>query len=130
MAQRGGREYTILDQVSATTGRYIVPKYMAPQDYGINIIPLYPNCSSNTVHVKFRGHTEVSGQAGWRWGFVEVTSNGTSVYGSRQSSSNGEASYTLTAADSKLYLVVMGAPTAKHDYVWEPRLAKNTSISL
>lgn len=114
------REYTILDQISATTGRYIVPKYMAPQDYGMNIIPLYPNCASNTVHVKLRGHTEVNGQAGWRWGFVEVTSNGTSIYGPRQSTNNGEASYTLTSGTSRLFLVVMGAPTAKHDYVWEP----------
>ncbi|UYQ95953.1 DUF6055 domain-containing protein [Chitinophaga horti] len=115
------REHTILTQISATTNRYIVPKYMAPQDYGMNIIPLHPNCSSNTVHVKFKGHTEVNGQAGWRWGFVEVLSNGTtSVYGATQSSSDGEATYTLTNASSKLYLVVMGAPTAKHDYVWEP----------
>ncbi|BAV05226.1 endo-1,4-beta-xylanase A precursor [Filimonas lacunae] len=115
------RQYTILTQISATTNRYIVPKNMAPQDQGINIIPLYPNCASNTVHVKFKGHTEVNGQAGWRWGFVEVLANGTtSVYGATQSSSDSEATYTLTASTSKLYLVVMGAPTAKHDYVWEP----------
>jgi hypothetical protein len=115
------REYAILTQINAANGRYIVPKYMAPQDYGMNIIPLYPSCSSNTVHVKFKGHTEVNAQAGWRWGFVEVLSNGTtSVYGAMQSASDGEASYTLTAASSKLFLVVMGTPTAKHDYVWEP----------
>lgn len=114
------REYTILNQINATTSRYIVPKHMAPQDYGMNVIPLYPNCSSNTVHVKFKGHTEVNAQAGWRWGFVEVTSGGTSIYGTMQSASDGEAQYTLTNAASKLYLVVMGAPTAKHDYVWEP----------
>jgi hypothetical protein len=115
------RQYTVLNQISATTNRYIVPKHMAPQDYGMNIIPLYPTCSSNTVHIKFKGHTEVNAQAGWRWGFVEVLSNGTtSVYGTTQTTSDGEASYTLSSASSKLYLVVMGAPTAKHDYVWEP----------
>lgn len=115
------RQYTVLNQISATTNRYIVPKHMAPQDYGMNIIPLYPTCASNTVHIKFKGHTEVNSQAGWRWGFVEVLSNGTtSVYGTTQTTSDGEASYTLSSASSKLYLVVMGAPTAKHDYVWEP----------
>lgn len=114
------RQYTVLNQISATTNRYIVPKHLAPQDQGLNIIPLYPTCSSNTVHVKFKGHTEANTAAGWRWGFVEVLANGTtSVYGAMQNSSDGEATYTLTAATSKLYLVVMGAPTVKHDYLWE-----------
>lgn len=115
------RQYTILTQINAANGRYIVPKHMAPQDQGLNIIPLYPTCSSNSVHVKFKGHTEVNAQAGWRWGFVEVKADGvTSVYGTMQSASEGEATFTLSAASSKLFLVVMGAPTAKHDYVWEP----------
>lgn len=118
------REYTILDQINASNGRYSVPRYMAPQDYGVNLIPLYPNCTSNAVHIKFKGHTEVNAQAGWRWGFVEVTSGGTSIYSPMQSSATGEATYTLTAGTSKLYLVVMGAPTAKHDYVWEPGFPK------
>jgi hypothetical protein len=97
---------------------------MAPQDYGMNVIPLHPNCTSNAVHIKFKGHTEVNAQAGWRWGFVEVTSGGTSIYSPMQSATTGEATYTLTAGTSKLYLVVMGAPTAKHDYVWEPGFPK------
>src|SRR5690349_2826070 len=34
------RLYTMLTQVNATNGRYIVPDAFAPQDYGYNIIPL------------------------------------------------------------------------------------------
>ncbi len=118
------RRYTILEEIDAASGRYLVPNYIAPQDYGMNIIPLYPDCSSNTVHVKLRGHTEVHTDASWRWGFVELTSSGNSLYGTMQTTSNGEVSYTLTAPDSELFLVVMGAPTLKHYYLWEAGLPR------
>ncbi|MBN1699104.1 MAG: hypothetical protein JW881_16410 [Spirochaetales bacterium] len=115
------RYYTILSQTDSSSERYIVPDFAAPQDYGFNIIPLYPTCPNRIVHVKFKGHTEVNATAGWRWGFVAVKHNGTDVtYGIPSASDEGEAVYEIAPDDESLYLVVMGAPTSRTDYVWEP----------
>ncbi|TWV99173.1 multidrug transporter [Chitinophaga pinensis] len=115
------RLYTMLTQISASTGRYVVPDAFAPQDYGYNIIPLYPTCSSRTVTVKFKGHTEVNSTAGWRYGFVATNANGTvSRYGALNSANESQISFQLNSNETGLYLVVMGAPTTHTSYVWEP----------
>lgn len=115
------RLYTMLTQISASTGRYVVPDAFAPQDYGYNIIPLYPTCSSRTVTVKFKGHTEVNSTAGWRYGFVATNANGTvSRYGALSSASESQISFQMNSNETSLYLVVMGAPTTHTSYVWEP----------
>lgn len=112
---------TLLTQVSASTGRYVVPDAFAPQDYGYNIIPLYPTCSAGLVTVKFKGHTEVNSTAGWRYGFVTALADGTiSRYGTLNSANESQISFQLNSNESKLYLVVMGAPTTHTSYVWEP----------
>ncbi|HEY8933958.1 MAG TPA: DUF6055 domain-containing protein, partial [Cyclobacteriaceae bacterium] len=114
------RVYTMLNQISATTNRYIVPDAAAPQDYGFNIIPLYTTCASKSVHVKFKGHTEVNSTAGWRWGFVAVKADGTTVrYSTLNSTSDGEATFTMASDETQLYLVVVGAPTTHTSYAWE-----------
>lgn len=115
------RFYTMLTQLNATTGRYIVPDAFAPQDYGYNIIPLYTTCSNNAVHLKFKGHTEANNTAGWRYGFVAVKADGVTVrYGPVSSDNEKEISFQLNADETQLYLVVMGAPTIHTSYVWEP----------
>ena len=115
------KEFAILDQVNASNGRYAIPDFLAPQQGGMNIIPLYTTCVSKTVHIKFKGHTEVNSVAGWRWGFVAVKNDGVNVrYGTMQSASDGEASFTLAADESQMYLVVVGAPTTRTDHAWEP----------
>lgn len=115
------REYTLLNQVAGSTDRYYVNDDWAPQDYGFNIIPLYPTCSgtSKTVSVKFKGHTEVNtAQAGWRYGFVTTKADGTvSRYSPMSSNPDGEASFTLnTATESNIYLVVTSAPKTHINY--------------
>ena len=74
----------------------------------------------NTVTITLHGepggegynavHTE---KAGWRYGFVAVTKDGTSVYGQMKSDAVGTVSYTAPkdVSPEKLWLVVMGAPT-------------------
>lgn len=115
------RLHTLLSQINASTGRYVVPDAFAPQDYGYNIIPLYPTCSSKLVTVKFKGHTEVNNTAGWRYGFVTALADGTiSRYGNLNSANESQISFQMNSNESKLYLVVMGAPTTHTSYVWEP----------
>lgn len=114
------RFHTILTQLNATTGRYIVPDAFAPQDYGYNIIPLYTTCTTRVVHVKFKGHTEVNNTAGWRYGFVAVKADGTTVrYSPVYAANESEISFQLSADETQLYLVVIGAPTTHTSYVWE-----------
>ncbi|PUZ25384.1 multidrug transporter [Chitinophaga parva] len=119
------RQYTLLSRIDSATGHYAVPDYSAPQDYGYNVIPLYPTCSSKTVTIKFRGHTEVNSYAGWRYGFVTEKADGTiSRYSPTYSASTGEVSFTMNSTESRIYFVVAGAPTTHTSYPWEPGYPK------
>lgn len=115
------RQYTLLDQVAGSTDHFYANNDWAPQDYGMNIIPLYPTCSGTdkTVSVKFKGHTEVNPTyAGWRYGFVTTKTDGTvSRYSPMHSSADGEASFNLnTASEANIYLVVFSAPKIHSNY--------------
>lgn len=115
------RQYTLLDKVQGTTDQFFVNENWAPQDYGMNIIPLYPTCSGTdkAVSIKFKGHTEVNPTyAGWRYGFVTTKTDGTvSRYSPMYSSADGEASFNLnTANEANIYLVVFSAPKIHSNY--------------
>lgn len=121
MPRYTSRQYTLLTKVPNTTDQYYTNDDWAPQDYGMNIIPLYPTCTGTTkkVTIKFKGHTEVnSTQAGWRYGFVTAKSDGTvSRYSPMYSAAEGEASFDLnTATESNIYLVVFSAPKVHVNY--------------
>jgi hypothetical protein len=117
------KKYTILNKVEGSADRYIVPDDWAPQDYGFNIIPLYPTCTTPTkkVTVKFKGHTTANNTAGWRYGFVAARADGTIArYSDTYAANEAEISFEVQPGESQLYLVVMGAPTTHTSYVWEP----------
>lgn len=119
------RRHTILKQINATTGRYIVPDAFAPQDYGYNIIPLHTTCSTRLVTIKFKGHTEVNTTGGWRYGFVALNSSGTvSRYSTVGTANESQVSFQMNAGETELYFVVLGAPTTHTSYVWEPGYPK------
>jgi carbonic anhydrase/acetyltransferase-like protein (isoleucine patch superfamily) len=108
----------------------------APQDYGFNVIRLYPQKrnadSTATVGIHFKGHlesaaSELKKKSGWRWAFVSVSADGIPRYGAIHSDADGVATYNMQADDKELYLVVTGAPTAQdanHLYHWEAGLVK------
>lgn len=115
------RQYTLLSKVAGTSDQYYPNSDWAPQDYGMNIIPLYPTCtgSQRKVTVKFKGHTEVNpNQAGWRYGFVTTKADGTVArYSPMYSNTDGEASFTLeTASESNIFFVVFAAPKVHVNY--------------
>lgn len=115
------RQFTILSKVAGTAGQYYANSDWAPQDYGINIIPLYPTCTGTQkkVSVKFKGHTEVNNaQAGWRYGFVATKADGSiSRYGAMSSAAEAEISFTFdTATEADLYIVVFSAPKTHVNY--------------
>lgn len=104
--------YSILRPVTGgVSGRYEIPIEQAPEEYAYNVIPLYPNADSCAVIIKFKGHTEVNTHAGWRYGFVAAKANGTvSRYSPAYSANTGEIHFKLQSGETRLYLVVMGAP--------------------
>ncbi|MCR5180159.1 MAG: DUF4859 domain-containing protein, partial [Bacteroidaceae bacterium] len=58
-------------------------------------------------------------KAGWRYAFVAYTSKGERVYGQVGKDKTGTASLTIPASCSKLFFVVMGAPTAYWRHPWD-----------
>lgn len=121
MPRYTSRQYTLLDKVASTTDQYFTNDDWAPQDYGMNLIPLYPTCTATEkpVNVKFKGHTEVNNAAaGWRYGFVTTKTDGTvSRYSPMFSSADGEASFSLNSAtEANIFLVVFSAPKTHYNY--------------
>ncbi|MFC0076528.1 DUF6055 domain-containing protein [Flavobacterium procerum] len=120
MPRYTSRQYTFLSKVAGTSDQFYTNNDWAPQDYGMNIIPLYPTCSGTEkkITIKFKGHTEVNpNQAGWRYGFVTTKSDGTVSRYSPMYKTDGEASFTLnTASEAGIFLVVFAAPKAHVNY--------------
>lgn len=120
MPRYTSRQYTLLTKVAGTTDQFYTNNDWAPQDYGMNIIPLYPTCSGTQkkVTIKFKGHTEVNPtQAGWRYGFVTTKADGTVSRYSPMYKTDGEASFVLnTSTESGIFLVVFSAPKVHVNY--------------
>ena len=105
------RTYDVLTAIDTAGGRYYSGTYMAPQDYGYNVVRLYPTDRSSPVVVGMIGHTEVNDHAGWRYGFVTVDSQGVTVRRSpTYSQPRATVQYTLEPNEAELYFVVLGAP--------------------
>ncbi len=114
----------IPEAVDTSLGVYRIPNHLAPQDYGYNIIRLYPkstpDCEKRVVHLHFAGQLLLPEQeeAGWRYGFVAVNENQQPRY-SPLYSQDEEFAFELNADETELYLVVTGAPRQHHNYHWE-----------
>lgn len=103
--------YSILKKIPDADNRYEIPIEQAPEEFAYNVIPLYPESDSCAVIIKFKGHTEANPHAGWRYGFVAAYPNGTvSRYSPTYSENTREINFRLQGNESKLFLVVMGAP--------------------
>ncbi|MFH6991602.1 DUF6055 domain-containing protein [Flavobacterium sp. FlaQc-48] len=120
MPRYTSRQFTLLTKVTGTTDQYYTNDDWAPQDYGMNIIPLYPTCSATEkkVTIKFKGHSEVNPiQAGWRYGFVTTKADGTVSRYSPMYKTDGEASFSLNSStEAGIYLVVFSAPKVHENY--------------
>lgn len=120
------RRYTTLEPVSISKGRYIVPPHLAPQDYGYNIVRLYPDEDNETgsFSITFRIHNNANaGGGGTRTGFVFVKDDGTARY-SDLYSNDFTADITPEATETEIYMVVTGTPDQHHNYAWEPGFPK------
>ncbi len=119
------RRYMLLD--SLAPGRFAIPDRLAPQDYGTNVIRLFPKkeqgCDKEYVYLRFKGHVDAGANSGWRFGIVTVQQDGGITYSPTMK--DGELLYTLPENTTETYLVVMGAPTVHHNYnLFEPGFPK------
>jgi len=103
--------YSILKKVPGAENRYEIPIEVAPEEFAYNVIPLYPENDSCAVIIKFKGHTETNTHTGWRYGFVAANANGiVTRYSPTYSDNTGEINFRLEGNETRLFLVVMGAP--------------------
>lgn len=104
--------YTILDKDNTEPTHFSVPYELAPEEYGYNIIPIYPEEDSCAVIVKFKGHKDANAYAGWRYGFIGSLADGTvSSFSPIYDKDEITIDYALQANESHMYLVVMGSPS-------------------
>jgi hypothetical protein len=110
----------------SSEGHYKISDHRAPQDYGYNIIRIFPSipdsCDRNTFFLKFKGHRAHS-DAGWRYSLVALDGEGNPRY-SPLYKEDQELEFEVLESDSAWYLVVMGAPQVHHNYDWEPGFPK------
>nr|HPR33670.1 DUF6055 domain-containing protein [Prolixibacteraceae bacterium] len=115
------REFTHLETIEGLPGMYIVPREMAPADYGYNIIPVYPRDGANEIEAQLTGiENEPAGGGGWSYGFVAVDKNGQPRYGAVSLETDEKASLSIETGDSLFYLVVLACPPVTHTYAWTP----------
>lgn len=97
-----------------------------PQNYGYNIIKLNNAPAGTTVSADFKGVAGADGyrsvntdKAGWRYGFVALSNDGTRTYGEMQSESEGTATFTVPEDVQTMWFVVTGAPTQHWRHAWD-----------
>ena len=105
-----------------SNGSYQVAAENCPENYGFNAIPLSVPAAGQTVEVTFQGLAGKDGytsvrphKAGWRYGFIGITTEGKSIYGRMQRNAKGKVRFTTPQGErlTHLYLLIMGAP-AEH----------------
>lgn len=102
----------------------VSPEY-CPQNYGYNANPLKVPVPGTTVTATFKGLINAEGyrsiypeRAGWRYGFVAYSSDGTRKYGNIGRDAEGEVSITIPEGCTHLWFVVMGAPKQWWTHSW------------
>ncbi len=114
----------IPDVVNESKEWYRIPNHLAPQDYGYNIIRIYPKqnagCTKNWVSIHLEEHWLSPGydEQGLRYGMVAVNGLGIPRY-TEVLDAGTEFLFEMESDEVELYLVVSGAPKIHHNYAWE-----------
>ncbi|WP_346857787.1 DUF4859 domain-containing protein [uncultured Draconibacterium sp.] len=129
-------------------GYYQVAYSRCPGTTGYNVIPLNVPEAGTVVSTSFKALTPGSAlaandpgeytdnentlttrnynsssltRAGWRYGYVALLNNGERVYGDMNKTMAGDIEFTIPEACSKLWLVVLGAPTTYAPHAWDEK---------
>ena len=128
-ARKETRPYaaTFCNNLDVRNGWLCSTEKETPESYGFNVVPL---TMKKNIVIDFEGLAALGDDKpfniqhstqplGWCYGVVEITKDGKAVYGDMLSSVKGRLKYRPTSTDSRLFLVVMGAPQ-KHVMNPEP----------
>ena len=123
--QRIGQHKNRLKVLDAATATYIaIPAYCI-QNYGYHITNMQRPAAGTVVKAMFKGLTDAEGYhyvykqyAGWRYAFVALSADGTRTYGEMKANREGVAELTIPAGCTRLFFVVMGAPTQHWPHPW------------
>lgn len=125
---RIGQHVSHLHLAASNDGTWEVDSAYCPQNYGYSIINLNTTAPGTIVKANFKGIAGAKGyrainidKAGWRYGFVAYSANGTRTYGKIESDKEGTASLTIPEDCKKLFFVVMGAPTEHWRHPWDDK---------
>ncbi|MBP3822289.1 MAG: hypothetical protein J6I36_02585 [Bacteroidaceae bacterium] len=123
---RIGQHRTYLTQVSGTKDTWQSDVDHCIQNFGYSIINMNVPKAGTEVTAHFEGIAGADGwrkvnvsKAGWRYAFVAYTSKGARVYGDIQKDKTGTATLTIPASCTRLFFVVMGAPTEYWRHPWD-----------
>ena len=104
---------------------WVVDPEYCPQNYGYNANPIKVPEAGTVVKAQFKGIAGAEGYraiktnyAGWRYGFVAYSSDGTRTYGEMGREKEGEVSITVPENCTNIWFVVMGAPTTYWTHSW------------
>ena len=118
-------ETIVASHLAGDTDWWIVDPAYCPQNYGYNANPIKVPAVGTEVKAIFKGLSKVSGyrsihpeRAGWRYGFVAYSTDGTRTYSPIGRDGDGEVSITIPEGCTHLWLVVMGAPTEWWTHSW------------
>ena len=124
-AHRIGQHKTFLKTINASQAIYQADVDHCIQNYGYAIINMTRPAAGTVVKAQFTGLTDAEGyhyvypeRAGWRYAFVAMQADGTRTYGTVQSAKEGTAELTIPANCTRLFFVVMGAPTEHWAHPW------------
>lgn len=107
--------------VAVEDGWQYVSADQCPENYGFNAVAMPVLSAGETLKVEFKGCAGMEGyknsdpsKAGWRYGFVGVKEDGSTLYGKMNSEGNATIAFDFPEGGQlkHLWLVVMGAPTA------------------
>ncbi len=136
----GSEQQRLIEVPQATLDKYlggdnswwIVDPNYCPQNYGYNANPLKVPAAGTVVKAQFKGLAGCTGYravktsyAGWRYGLVAYSSDGTRAYSEIGRDKEGEVSITVPEKCTHLWFVVMGAPTTYWTHGWDGDVAND-----
>lgn len=116
--QKKYKHSTFLEPIA--NGYYQISTGQTLQSYGYNAIELSVPGISTVVSADFEGldggNSEIEG---WRYGFVAIKDDNTSVFGTVEKTKQGTASFIIPEGIKELWLVVTGAPIKHNNHIWD-----------
>ena len=120
----------VQSHLGGETDWWIVQPDYCPQNYGYNANPLKVPAAGTEVKATFKGLVNAEGyrsiypeRAGWRYGLVAYSSDGTHTYSAIGRKAEGEVSLTIPEKCTHLWFVVMGAPTKWWTHSWNENVS-------